>query len=104
MPQQLGAWRFSHYTMFEAMGKSEDNLCKQALIAGQETCNGEDLLTECINICKDLKIQCITKGEPNKAEQLKIKKALWKENDKEIHEEMDKSEKTREIKIQNKLG
>ena len=32
----------------KTMGKSKDNLCRQALIAGQETCNGEDLLTECM--------------------------------------------------------
>ena len=30
--------------------KSKDNLCRQALIAGQETGNSEDLLTECMNI------------------------------------------------------
>ena len=36
----------------KTMGKSKDNLCRQALINGQETCNGEDLLTKCMNICK----------------------------------------------------
>ena len=60
------------------MGHSEDNLCTQALIAGEETCNGEDLLTECINICKQLKIQYVTKGEPIKEEQLKITKKYEK--------------------------
>ena len=32
----------------KTIGKSIDNLCRQALIAGQETC--EDLLTECLAI------------------------------------------------------
>ena len=39
---------------------------------------------------KRLRIQFVTKGE---LVQLQIKKALWRENDKEIREEMDKSEK-----------
>ena len=29
----------------KTMEKSRDNLCRQALIAGQKTCNKEDLLT-----------------------------------------------------------
>ena len=50
------------------MGKPDTNLCKQALIEGQNTCNGEDLLTECINICKKLEILCVIEGEQNEAE------------------------------------
>ena len=56
------------------------HICNQALIAGQNTCKGEDLLTECINICKELKIKCVTQGEPDKEEILNIKRALWREN------------------------
>ena len=43
-------------------GKLDDNLCKEALIGGKETCNGEDLLTEYMNICKKLNKQRVTKG------------------------------------------
>ena len=56
----------------------------------QSTCIGADLITECITICKKLNIQCVTKGEPNSKEQLKIKRAIGGENDKEIYEEKDK--------------
>ena len=65
-------------------------------------------LTECINMyvfiyslhtCKELNIQCVTKGEPNKKEQLKIKRALWRENDKEIREGLDKSDKVKHLPI-----
>ena len=75
------------------MGKSKDNLCRQALIAGQNTCNGEDLLTECINLCKKLNVKCVSNGKPNLKEKLAIKQAIWKENDKEIRAKLDKSEK-----------
>ena len=30
------------------MGTPSDNLCRLALIEGQRTCNGEELLTECM--------------------------------------------------------
>ena len=50
----------------KTMGKSDDNMCKQALIAGQNTCNGGDLLTECITICKELNIQCVTRRTKQK--------------------------------------
>ena len=33
-------------------GNFKDNLCKQSLIQGQKTCNNEDLLTECMEMCK----------------------------------------------------
>ena len=75
----------------KTMGKLKDNMCKQALIAEKETCNREDLLTQCMNICKKLNIQCVTEGEPNKEEKLRIKKVIWRENDKEIREGLDNS-------------
>ena len=83
----------------KTMGKTESNLCKQALIAGQQTCNWEDLLTECINICKELNTLGVTKGKQDKLEQLKIKRALWRENDKEIREGLDKSDKVKHLPI-----
>ena len=60
----------------KTMDKPDTDLYKQALIEGQDTCGGEDLLTECKEWCKKLKIQCVTKGVPNdiqkaKAENLK---------------------------------
>ena len=42
--------------------KKSTNLCKQALIQGQSTCDGEDLLTECITWCKKFDIRCVTLG------------------------------------------
>ena len=36
----------------KTMGKPENNLCKQALLEGQKTCNDDDLLTECVNMCR----------------------------------------------------
>ena len=42
---------------------------------------------------KKLTIQCVTKGEPDKKEQLKRKRAIWVENDEERREEMDKYKK-----------
>ena len=81
------------------VGKPDNNLCKQALLEGQKTCNNEDLLTECVNMCRRLKVKCVTKGEPNAMEKLEIKKALWRENDEEIREALMNSEKVRNIKI-----
>ena len=84
----------------KTMGKPDTNLCKQALKEGQNTCNGEDLLTECINICKKLEIPCVTEGEQKEPEvKLKTKKVLWRENDKEIKAEMMKSDKVRHLEI-----
>ena len=34
------------------MGK--DNLCSQRLIEEQKSCNGKDLSTECLEMCKEL--------------------------------------------------
>ena len=48
----------------KTMGKPDNNLCKQALLEGHETCNNEDLLSECVNMCERLKVKCVTKGEP----------------------------------------
>ena len=57
------------------MGKADTNLCKQALQEGQTTCQGGDVLTECINICKKLEILCVTEGEQKEAKvKLKIKR------------------------------
>ena len=47
----------------KTMGKSDNNLCKQALIDRQNTFNSEDFPTENINICRELIIQCVTKEE-----------------------------------------
>ena len=63
------------------VSREDNNLCKQALIAGQDTCNGEELLTECINMYKELNISCTSEGNHLKGE---IKIAVWRENDKDI--------------------
>ena len=46
----------------ETMDKSELNICKGALIAGQYTCPGEDLLNTCREWCNKLNIRCVTMG------------------------------------------
>ena len=65
-------------------------------------------LSECINMyvfiyslhtCKELNIQCVTKGEPNRKEQLKIKRSIWRENYKEIREGLDKSDEVKHLPI-----
>ena len=76
------------------MDKQDANICKQALIQGQSTFGREDLLTECITWCKKFDIRCVTMGtDPNKekeqADNLKLKRGLWKENDKEIRVDLD---------------
>ena len=53
----------------KTIGKCTDNLCRQALIAGQETFDCQDLLTECMNICKNLGVKCLSHGVPNAKEQ-----------------------------------
>ena len=63
------------------MDKKSTNICKQALIQGQSTCDGEDLLTECITWCKKLGIRCVTKEtdtdkEKEQADNLKLKKHI----------------------------
>ena len=82
------------------MGKPDTNLCKQALQEGQTTCQGEHLLTECINFRKKLEIPFVTEGEQKDPEvKSKIKKALWRENDKEIKAKMIKPDKVRHLEI-----
>ena len=49
------------------MGKGKDNLCRQALIEGQQSCNKKDLLTECIETCKNIGVTCISEGKPLEA-------------------------------------
>ena len=39
----------------------------------------------------------MTEGEADKEDQLKIKRAIWGENDKEIREEMDKYKKVKDV-------
>ena len=45
----------------------------------------------------------MNKGESDKKEQLKRKRAIWGENDKEICEEMDKYKKMKDLKIPNSV-
>ena len=73
------------------MDKQDANICKQTLIQGQGTRGGEDLLTECITRCKKFDIIYVTMGtnpikEMEQADNLKLKRGLWKENDKEIEQ------------------
>ena len=46
----------------KTMDKTENNICKSALVAGQNTCAGEDLLNECKAWCNKLNIRCVTRG------------------------------------------
>ena len=87
--------------------KTESNICKSTLVAGQNTCAGEDLLNECKAWCNKLDIRCVTMGTDPipanaKADDFKLKKALWKENYKEIRYELDQKEKVRNIVTPNK--
>ena len=52
-----------------------------------------------MNICKKLKVKCVSQGEPNAKEKLAIKKAIWNENDGEIMAALKKSEKVQNIVI-----
>ena len=84
------------------MDKCENDICKNVLIAGQETCAGEDLLNECIEWCNKLNIRCVTMGTdplPAKArsDDFNLKKALWAENDKEIRADLNKLKKVNDI-------
>ena len=89
------------------MDKTELNICKSALIAGQNTCAGADLLNECKEWCNKLNIRCVTMGtDPTpanaRADDFKLKKALWAENDKEIRLELDKRDKVKNIAMPTK--
>ena len=78
----------------KTMDKTENNICKSALVAGQLTRAGEDLLNECKEWCNKLNIRCITMGTdpiPNP------KKALWAE----IRVELDQKEKVKNIVMPN---
>ena len=71
------------------MDKCENNICKNVLIGGRQTCAGEDLLNKCIEWCNKLNIRCVTRGTdpiPAKArtDEFNLKKGLWAENNKEI--------------------
>ena len=86
----------------KTMDKNETNICRSALVEGQNTCAGEDLLNECKAWCKKLNIRCVTRGtdpipENARADDFKLKQALWRENDKEIRSEMDQKDKVRDI-------
>ena len=55
------------------------------LIAGLKLCDGEDLLKDCIAMCKKLNVRCVTKGTDPilagaKSDEFKLKKGLWAEN------------------------
>ena len=82
----------------KTMDKTENNICKSALVAGQNTCAGEDLLNECKAWCNKLNIRCVTRGTDPipanaRADDFKLKKTLWAENNKEIRSELDQIEK-----------
>ena len=86
------------------MDKCKNNICKNVLIAGQETCAGEDLLNKCIEWCKKLNVRCVTMGtDPSQAkartDEFNLKKALWAENYKEIREALNGLEKVKEIEM-----
>ena len=64
------------------MDEQSANICKQALIQGQSTCDGEYLFSECIAWWKKLGIQCITmetdsNKEKEQAGNLTLKMGLW---------------------------
>ena len=60
----------------KTMGKPEDNLCRKALLEGQRTCNGEDLLSECVQLCRRLNLRCVTEGIHNALEKCNLKKTI----------------------------
>ena len=86
------------------MVKPDPILCKQVLIKGQGTCGDKDLLTKCKEWSTKFKSWCVTKRvitdmQKAKAENLKFKKALLRENDKEIRTKMDKLSKVQDLKM-----
>ena len=86
----------------KTMEEENDNICKNALIQGQSMRAGGDLLTECIEWCKKLNIRCVTMGtdpitERASSDDFKLKKGLWRENDKDIRQEKDQLDKVRNI-------
>ena len=88
----------------KTINKNDNNLCKQAPIAGKGTCNGEDLLAEYINMCKELNISFTSEGNHKKGE---IKNALWREQ--QGHQDTSRRKKqsgnnTSDIKERKKLS
>ena len=65
------------------------------------------MLNECKALCKKLNIRCVTRGtdpipENARADDFKLKQALWRENDKEIRLEINQKEKVRDIVMPQK--
>ena len=65
------------------------------------------MLNECKAWCKKLNIRCVTRGtdpipEKARADDFKLKQALWRENDKDIRLEMDQKEKVKNIVMPQK--
>ena len=50
------------------------NMCRRALLNEENTCNGQDLLTECETWCRELDLPNVTKGCLDTA---LIKTAVW---------------------------
>ena len=67
------------------------------LNARQKTFNRKDLLTECINLGKELELKCTSEGNHTKA---KIINAFWSENGKDIAELLEGKKKVEKIKIE----
>ena len=81
----------------KTMGKTNDNLCKRALIEGRDSCNGEDLLS----LCTYLNVQPVTMGKRGGREMCELKKAIWRVYNAEIQEALSSSEKVKNITIPN---
>ena len=67
----------------KTMDKDKNNICKNALVEGQNTCAGGDLLNECKAWCKKLNIRCVTRGtdpipENARADQLQTQTSFMK--------------------------
>ena len=91
----------------KTMDKEDGNICKNELVQGQSTCAEGDLHTECKEWCKKINIRCVTMEtypipERASADNFKLKKGLWRENDKDIRLEMDQSEKVRNVAMPQK--
>ena len=59
------------------------NMCRRALLNGKNTCNGQDLLTECETWSRELDLPNVTKGCLDTA---LIKTAVWAKNEAEIQQ------------------
>ena len=63
------------------MDKNNKNICKKVLLAGQKTCDVEDLLNKSIAWCKKLNLRYVTKGTDPilagaKSDQFKLNKGV----------------------------